>query len=96
MSKNKRFILLKAIFFVTCNLEISYSTNFRITQQVTDNIVVWENRPMELVYPIIWMDGKKEDLRLWLGKNESAATDNLNGLPVPSETYPPNPKIRSV
>jgi len=79
--------------------EVSTSTISRITNKVTADITVWQNRPLDPVYLIVWMDGivfkvrqdskvinktvylavglrvdgKKEVLGLWLGKNESSA-----------------------
>lgn len=37
--------------------EVSTSTISRITDRVTNDIVAWQNRPLESVYLIIWMDG---------------------------------------
>ena len=37
--------------------EVSTSTISRITDAVTNNIVAWQNRPLEPVYLIVWMDG---------------------------------------
>jgi putative transposase len=39
------------------NFEVSTSTISRITDRVTNDIIVWQNRPLESVYLIIWMDG---------------------------------------
>jgi len=81
------------------NFEISTSAISRITERVAQEVNVWQNRPLEPVYCIVWMDGivfkvrensrvidktiylavglridgKKEVLGLWLGKNESAS-----------------------
>jgi transposase-like protein len=81
------------------NFDVSTSTISRITDRVSNDIIAWQNRPLESVYLIIWMDGivfkvrenskvinktiyiavglridgLKEVLGLWLGKNESAA-----------------------
>lgn len=75
------------------------STISTITARVTDDILAWQNRPLDPVYMIVWMDGivfkvresnkvinktiylavglnmegRKEVLGLWLGKNESSA-----------------------
>ena len=38
-------------------LEVSTSTISRITEKVTADITVWQNRPLEAVYLIVWMDG---------------------------------------
>ncbi|MEN1785540.1 MAG: IS256 family transposase [Bacteroidota bacterium] len=38
-------------------LEVSTSTISRITEKVTADIVAWQNRPLEPVYLIVWMDG---------------------------------------
>lgn len=39
------------------NFEISTSTISRITDAVTNDIIAWQNRPLESVYLIVWMDG---------------------------------------
>lgn len=79
--------------------DVSASTISRITDRVTEDVLAWQNRPLEEVYCIVWMDGivfkvredskvvnktvyialdlrldgKREVLGLWLGKNESAS-----------------------
>lgn len=37
--------------------EVSTSTISRITDRITGDIVAWNNRPLEPVYLIVWMDG---------------------------------------
>ena len=37
--------------------DVSTSTISRITDAVTNDIVAWQNRPLENVYLIVWMDG---------------------------------------
>jgi transposase-like protein len=39
------------------NFEVSTSTISRITEKVAGDIVAWQNRPLEPVYLIVWMDG---------------------------------------
>ena len=39
------------------NFEVSTSTISRITDAITNDIVAWQNRPLEPVYLIVWMDG---------------------------------------
>ena len=39
------------------NFEVSTSTISRITEKVTGDIVAWQNRPLEDLYLIVWMDG---------------------------------------
>lgn len=39
------------------NFDVSTSTISRITDRVTNDIVAWQNRPLETVYLIVWMDG---------------------------------------
>ncbi len=39
------------------NFDVSTSTISRITDRVSNDIVAWQNRPLESVYLIIWMDG---------------------------------------
>jgi transposase-like protein len=37
--------------------EVSTSVISRITDRVTNDIVSWQNRPLEPIYLIVWMDG---------------------------------------
>ncbi|SJZ74125.1 Transposase (or an inactivated derivative) [Chitinophaga eiseniae] len=37
--------------------DVSTATISRITSRVTEDIVAWQNRPLEPVYLIVWMDG---------------------------------------
>ncbi|MBS3993428.1 MAG: IS256 family transposase [Bacteroidetes bacterium] len=39
------------------NFEVSTSTISRITDSVANDIVAWQNRPLDAVYLIVWMDG---------------------------------------
>ena len=39
------------------NFDVSTSTISRITEKVSGDIVAWQNRPLEPVYMIVWMDG---------------------------------------
>jgi putative transposase len=39
------------------NFDVSTSTISRITERVTADILVWQNRPLEQVYLVVWMDG---------------------------------------
>lgn len=39
------------------NFDISTSTISRITETVANDIIAWQNRPLEPVYLIVWMDG---------------------------------------
>ena len=39
------------------NFEVSTSNISRITEKVTENILAWQNRPLEPVYLIVWIDG---------------------------------------
>lgn len=39
------------------DIEVSTSTISRITDRITNDIVAWQNRPLETVYLIVWMDG---------------------------------------
>ncbi|MDM1409043.1 transposase, partial [Myroides sp. DF42-4-2] len=39
------------------NFDVSQSTISRITDAITSDIVAWQNRPLEPVYLIVWMDG---------------------------------------
>lgn len=81
------------------NFDVSTSTISRITERVMSDVSAWQNRALDPVYLVVWMDGivfkvrensrviekavyiaiglgvdgKKEVLGMWLGKNESAA-----------------------
>jgi transposase-like protein len=37
--------------------EVSPSTISRITSRVAEDVIAWQNRPLEAVYLIVWMDG---------------------------------------
>jgi transposase-like protein len=37
--------------------DVSTSTISRITERITSDIIAWQNRPLEPVYLIVWMDG---------------------------------------
>ena len=39
------------------NFQVSTSTISRITDAITNDILAWQNRPLEPVYLIVWMDG---------------------------------------
>lgn len=39
------------------NFEVSTSTISRITNAITSEVVTWQNRPLDDVYLIVWMDG---------------------------------------
>lgn len=39
------------------NFDVSTSTISRITESVANDIIAWQNRPLEPVYLIVWMDG---------------------------------------
>ena len=39
------------------NFDVSTSTISRITEKVAGDILAWQNRPLEPVYLIVWMDG---------------------------------------
>lgn len=39
------------------NFDISTSSISRITDRITNDIVAWQNRPLDPVYLIVWMDG---------------------------------------
>ncbi|WP_438710078.1 IS256 family transposase [Aquimarina muelleri] len=39
------------------DFEVSTSTISRITDKITNDIIAWQNRPLEPVYLIVWMDG---------------------------------------
>ena len=39
------------------NFDVSTSTISRITETVANDIIAWQNRPLEPVYLIVWMDG---------------------------------------
>jgi transposase-like protein len=39
------------------NIELSTSAVSRITDRVVQDVAIWQNRPLESVYCIVWMDG---------------------------------------
>lgn len=39
------------------NFDISTSTISRITDRISNDIIAWQNRPLESTYLIVWMDG---------------------------------------
>lgn len=39
------------------NFDISTSAVSRITERVAQDVTIWQNRPLESVYCIVWMDG---------------------------------------
>ncbi len=39
------------------NFDVSTSTISRITERISNDIVAWQNRPLEDLYLIVWMDG---------------------------------------
>lgn len=39
------------------DFEVSTTTISRITDKITNDIIAWQNRPLEPVYLIVWMDG---------------------------------------
>jgi transposase-like protein len=39
------------------NFDISTSTISKITDRVTSDVIAWQNRPLDPVYLIVWMDG---------------------------------------
>lgn len=39
------------------DIDVSTSTISRITDQISNDIVAWQNRPLDSVYLIVWMDG---------------------------------------
>jgi len=81
------------------DIDVSPSTISRITDRIVQDVTTWQNRPLDGVYAVVWMDGivfkvkegsrvidktiyiavglnldgKKEVLGMWLGKNESAS-----------------------
>lgn len=81
------------------DIEVSSSTISRITDRIIQDITTWQNRPLDPVYAVVWMDGivfkvregsrvidktvyiavglnlegKKEVIGMWLGRNESAS-----------------------
>lgn len=39
------------------DIDVSTSTISRITERITADIIAWQNRPLEPLYLIVWMDG---------------------------------------
>ncbi len=40
-----------------CIIDISTSTISRITESIANDRIAWQNRPLEPIYLIVWMDG---------------------------------------
>jgi transposase-like protein len=81
------------------DIAVSSSTISRITDRIVQDITRWQNRPLDPIYAVVWMDGivfkvredsrvidktiyiaiglnlegRKEVLGMWIGKNESAS-----------------------
>lgn len=81
------------------DISVSTSTISNVTARVQQDVIEWQNRPLESVYAIVWMDGvvfkvrengrvvnktiylavglaldgHKDVLGMWLGKNESSS-----------------------
>lgn len=81
------------------DINVSTSTISNVTSRIQQDIIEWQNRPLNSVYAIVWMDGVvfkvrengrvinktiylavglgldgyKEVLGMWLGKNESSS-----------------------
>ncbi len=39
------------------NIQVSSSTISNVTDRITEDIVAWQNRPLDDVYMIVWLDG---------------------------------------
>lgn len=81
------------------DINVSSSTISNVTARIQEDVIEWQNRPLNSVYAIVWMDGivfkvrdngrivnktiylavgltlegHKEVLGMWLGKNESSS-----------------------
>jgi putative transposase len=57
-------------------VEVSPTLISIVTEAVMEEVKSWQSRPLEGVYPIMyldaWVQGKKEVLGLWAGQNEGA------------------------
>lgn len=51
--------------------EVSQSTISRIIDAITSDIVAWQNRPLEAVYLIVWLDGIIFKVREFLKVNKT-------------------------
>jgi len=55
--------------------ELSESTISRITDRVANDVIAWQNRPLDSVYLIVWMDGivfkVRENSNIKSNKNDS-------------------------
>ena len=38
-------------------VEISHTVIWQITDGVLDEVSAWQNRPLDAIYPIVWVDG---------------------------------------
>jgi len=92
------------IYCETCSIDassinlarftVSPSTISHITSRIAEDIIAWQNLPLEPVYLIVWLDGIAVGLRrdgyqgvlgMWLGKNESTLDISHHSLPLISE-----------
>ncbi len=64
------------------DIDISDSTISRITDKIIPIVKEWQERPLQGVYTVVYMDGKKEVLGMYVGDNESAKfwLSIINGL----------------
>lgn len=52
--------------------EVSDSFVSDVTDKILPQIQEWQSRPLEAVYPVVFIDGHKEVLNIEIGENESA------------------------
>ena len=45
------------------NFEVSTSTSSRITDAITNAVLAWQNRPLESIYPVVWLDAMHYKVR---------------------------------
>lgn len=43
-----------------------------MTDAVLDEVTAWQSRPLETIYPIVYLDGEKELLGMWIARSEGA------------------------
>lgn len=78
---------IKALY----DVEISRELVSKISEKIMPEVTAWQNRPLETVYPFVFMDavvlgidmdGNKDILGIWIGEHESAKFWNgvLNDL----------------
>jgi transposase-like protein len=56
-------VIIKAQIRERYNFELYLSAISRITEHVSQDIALWQNKPLEQVYCIVWMDTISFEIR---------------------------------